>query len=429
MATDDRRNVSTGLAWPVFDTAAVDLKLRHINSLRMKRATLKQEMHRHAQRVDSHHDEQRAAYLRRTVISDFRPDIEQEAARSLNGLAVLADRASNTLSAARTDLENKRQDYQGFRERNNLVREPHYPESVFRHVVLLILIALAETVLNGSMLSIGALGGLVQGWSIAFVIAVFNIGVAFALGNLIRLVNSKAFLDRTLGFLCAGLSIVVALLFNLFVAHYRSALLASEGFDESIAAGTRAWDSYSSGVFNVPDFMSWLLFGFGVLAAGFAAYKGYSLEDPYPGYSRRARAFKAAQDRFQDEYDDVIDELSQFQEDEAKQIDQHLQNLRVRVSDARESHVRASQLRARLASELAKLASDVEFLQAKHCPEEQPIRFQAILSGANRGAAVDSVPPPVEVDIEEVARLVRSKRLELSQRCAAVLERLRASAA
>ncbi len=86
-------------------------------------------------------------------------------------------------------------------------------------MVLLILIALAETILNGSMLSIGALGGLVQGWSIAFVIAVFNIGVAFALGNLIRLVNSREMLDRTLGFLSAGLCAIVAVLFNLFVAH------------------------------------------------------------------------------------------------------------------------------------------------------------------------------------------------------------------
>ena len=108
MARDDRRNVPAGSAWPVFDTAAVELKLGHIDSPRMRRATFKQEMHQHARRIARHHDEQHAACLKRLEIPDFRPDVEQEATRSFNGLAVLADRASNALSAVRSELENKR---------------------------------------------------------------------------------------------------------------------------------------------------------------------------------------------------------------------------------------------------------------------------------------------------------------------------------
>ena len=222
-------------------------------------------------------------------------------------------------------------------------------------------------------------------------------------------------------------------------------MLASEGFDQSVAAGARAWESNSSDVFNVPDFMSWLLFRFGDLAAGFAAYKGYGMEDPYPGYSRRARAFKAAQDRFQEEYDDVIDEISEFQEDAAKSVEQHLQNLRIRKSSAREAFAMASQLRGRLVSERGKLALDLEFLHAKRCPDEKPVRLdplpseaslperlwsralQTIRGGADRGAKEDSGPLSDDTDTAKVADLVQRMVTELSQRCAAVLERLRNS--
>lgn len=407
--------------WPAFDAEGVELQLSHLDNARMKRAIIKQEKDQHAHRLVQHHVDQRSAYLKRAEIPDFRVQIEQEAQNALSELSTIVNRSEASLDEVRVDFENKRQDYYTFREANQLNREPHYPGSVVRHVILLILIGLIETVLNGSLLAAGAEGGYVQGWGIAISIAVVNLGMAFAFGNLARYVNSPKLPARAAGIASGVIGGVLVVMFNLFVAHYRSALTASTEYGASLEAGTRAWETFSTSFSNIPDFMSWLMAGFGILAAGYAGYKGYAMADPFPGYSRRHKAFVAAQDAFNDENHEVIEEISEFQDKTLKSLDQYLQNLQIRLTTAKEATLMSSELVETHKVEQARLASTVEYLHSKHCPDEQPI-------------SMDFVPPnqfsgnggPVQpVDLDPVADLVRDCKFEISKQCSRALNQLR----
>ncbi len=421
---------SSASDWPAFDAEAVELKLNHLDNARMKRAIIQQEKEHHAQRLVQHHVDQRSAYLKRAEIPDFRYQIEQEAENALSELSTIVNRAKASLSELRVDLENKRQDYYNFREANQLKREPHYPDSVFRHIVILILIGLIETGLNGSMLAVGAEGGYVQGWGIALSIAVVNLGMAFACGNLCRLVNSPRLPVRAAGIASGVIGGLLVVMFNLFVAHYRSALTASTEYGASLEAGTRAWETFSTSFSNIPDFMSWLLAGFGILAAGYAGYKGYSLADPFPGYSRRHKAFMAAQGVFNDENHDVIEEISKFQDKTLKSLDQYLHNLQIRLTTARNATLMSSELVETHRVEQARLAARVEYLHTKYCPDEQPIsmdfpspdRFSS--NGATPGAEGHDSPAQLG-DLDAVAEMARSYKSEISTRCSEALDELR----
>ena len=409
--------------WPSFDEASTDVKLSQMAQpgqpadSGVVRAALEQATQRHAQQLDAYYYEQLTAYLERMKVPDMRPDIERTVDQSLIELKTLVDQNTVALRAFENDYAGRQADYLHFRESNGLVREPHYPEGRLRHALAAICVGLVETVLNGNVLAIGATGGLIQGWSIAAMVSAVNVGCAFCGGNTSRFVNDRSWVRRSLGFFSVGACSIVLVLFNLLVAHYREALLGSEGYAETLEAGQRAWEAFSAGYFGVSDFMSWILFAMGMMAAGLGAWKGFTLEDSCPGYSRRARALKDVEADWREARERGVDDVAQLQSESASRINQYGHDHETNRATAETARTSASRLRDRLCRERAKLLADVEFLQARHCPNEEPITLGAM-------PAEQELPPVDFVDSAVVADCARSNLENLAARCSAAVNAL-----
>lgn len=409
--------------WPELDVAALESKLGTITSHsqadapKLAHVELTAAARRHAYILDEYAAEQRRAYLERMKIRDVRTDIDQEATRSLAKLESEFTRAKREIADSQSEWRNKLNDYDRFRVNNGLRREPYYCEDRLRHVLLAILAIFAETLLNGNLLATGAQGGLLQGWTFAFGIAFINVGGAFCGGNLARMVNHRTWTRRTIGFFAIAICTCILILFNLLVAHYREALLASQGYSETIEAGRQAWTAFSQNYIGVSDFMSWMLFALGMISAAIGAWKGYTMEDPYPHYSRLARALRSSDAEFKERLEDALDEFETIQEEATSSIDQHVNDYRLRLSTAQTQSHCLIELPTRLCIERKKLLNSLTVLHAEYCPREKAIELEESTLQAE-------MPSMENVPAKNIVDHAKEKRDEIIQRYHTVVSEL-----
>lgn len=116
--------------------------------------------------------------------------------------------------------------------------------------------------------------------------------------------------------------------FQRFVAHYRDIY-------QTAGDATRVGDAWASLVhapFGIQSISSWLLFAAGLFFSGAAAWKGYGLDDPYPGYGALERRRRAAADDYRIERDGLINEAGEIADDYAGNATSAIERLRASSS-------------------------------------------------------------------------------------------------
>ncbi|WP_323810209.1 hypothetical protein [Sphingobium baderi] len=233
-------------------------------------------------------------------ITELRADIQQALADN-----TLSTQIDAELSADRGQLVEvtatrirREVDWRSFRAANNITEMAHYPESLIWHWGIILSLALVETVVNAFFYENA--NGLVGGFVVALAVAVVNMGSAAGLGSLFRRRNLAAPDQKYFGWACLILFVPLTFFCNGLFAAFRSSyqtladpsdpLQLREGFKE--AWGEAAKIFYFD--IHFQDFSSFLLFMTGIALSMFAFWKGYTSDDPFPGYSKRDRALKAA---------------------------------------------------------------------------------------------------------------------------------------
>ncbi|UZE97220.1 hypothetical protein [Alkalimarinus alittae] len=215
------------------------------------------------------------------------------------------------LAAVRGDVIAAEDDLSDFKKVNKLRRSADYPESHVLTLGILVFALLIESLLNGFFFAKGSDFGLVGGVSIALIVSLLNISIGYLSGWWVfrykNHISRKWVYCSTILFIS---TVVVSIVFNLLVAHYREAL----GVDPEHAA-TLAVSSFQDGLLSITDVESWLLFMIGIVFFSLAVYKGYSMDDPYPGYgkmSRKRNRLLGDLDELRKEMIDDLDELHQY---------------------------------------------------------------------------------------------------------------------
>jgi len=208
-----------------------------------------------------------------------------------------------------------------FRNDNQLVRPADYApiKSMVGWFALLIVI---ESILNASLLweLTGFLLALGQTTLITAVNVLFGAG---AMGFCLRYKNHVSLRARWPCLICVPV-VAAVLVFNFGVGHYRDALVEAKAQaeqllispnwdDESVEVvdlsfvdyTKRAMDSILDGLFSIDSILSALLIVVGLGFFGLAAYKWYSMLDPYPGYRKRDLALNAAHEDYRQLVDDA----------------------------------------------------------------------------------------------------------------------------
>lgn len=295
-------------------------------------------------------------------------------------------------------------DLKFFREENEIREVAVYPDSRVMHVAIVAALALVETVMNAFFYENAQ--GLVGGFMVALAISVVLMGSSFLLGYFFRKKNLKAVNEKGVGWGCLLVFIVMAIWTNAVFAAFRGEyqLLAdpTDGLALRDAFKIASGEAKNIFVFDMQfsDLMSLILFGLGFLLSCLAFYKGYTLDDKYPGHGLKDRSLKFAKKLEASQRDLLLQKVKEL-----------LQRSRAEMDAAAHE---PSQLIGRAASKVGEL---------QHSQKSIGIQSKAVQSDyervlrAYRGAnvAVRAVEKPAYFDIyPDLTRQVRLDAAESS---------------
>lgn len=270
--------------------------------------------------------------------------IEMHTRRATGDLQTLQRSGLNQLDAEASSLKALSADLAAFKARHGLQRQARYPESRKWHWGVLTTFVAVEALINGYLFARGNPLGVLGGVSEAILLAGLNVAVGLVAGRAVfpNLIH-RSWLRKApaLGGLFAY--ILLAVVVNLAVAHYRDALVEPP----FINAPARALSSLINAPFELGDLTGWFLLGIGLLFNCGAALDGWRMDDPYPGYgilhrdkSLAQADYAASVEEFHDEAQEIRDlgltaltaiehqsRLAGVQQEEYKRRSEHLHKL------------------------------------------------------------------------------------------------------
>ena len=230
-----------------------------------------------------------------------------EAESQFNGVAEIR---RPELQDKRLEQERRRADLAQFRREQDLDRSPHYPEAgsqVFWYGLVAALFVF-ESFANSVFLARANEGGILGAYTIAFGISFANlVPPLFFFGPFSRNFQHVRPARRVLAGLATCLFLVLVLVLNLGVAHYREVAgqLIGDGGAEVVQRMTEA-------PLSLQEAQSWLLFVIGLIFSFIAFFDGWKLDDAYPGYGKLDRILRNARKDFRRERDEVAEELDEI---------------------------------------------------------------------------------------------------------------------
>jgi len=186
-----------------------------------------------------------------------------------------------------------------FKSIHNIRHEASYPEDLFTHFAFIFLAVILEILLNTIFFAndTGFLGGFV----VALVVSLINVFSTGIIGHIISYRNHVEATKKTFGNAMIVVLMVWMAFWNSVISAFRhySELQQEDSLATNLDAFSHAWsDALGIFTFNRPfsDMNSFVLFFLGIAIGCYCAYKGYKLEDAYPGYASKHKAWRAARE-------------------------------------------------------------------------------------------------------------------------------------
>lgn len=255
-------------------------------------------------------------------------EIRQAAPAAVSEFKAEAATGRDELHRLRRALTEHEEEKDAFKRDHRLARTPRPPTTgaqVLKFGLLLVLLV-AETVLNGTFLAKGSELGLLGGTTEAFAFALLNVAGSFLFGRLglPELVHRNV-LRKFLGLTALCTWFVFALVLNLALAHYREVagqLLADGGAD--------VMARLAEAPLGLTDLKSWLFFAIGFFFSVVALIDGSATVDPYPGFGDIQHRLEAAHQAYIDRKQELIDRLLEVRDDYIGTLEEANRDLSVR---------------------------------------------------------------------------------------------------
>lgn len=396
--------------WPALDVRELERRLEKRKrepggaDPRVLHALLAQAAAAHDNRLATVFEQEHQAYAARLYRGDAVGDIREARDRGLDAIRAATEDRRDEVVRARDEARRREDDLEEFRTVEGLRREPRYPANRLKHAFTTILVGLAEVALNAWQLGVNLAGGGIAGATVAAGIAVVNIGSAILAGLLTRYCNHRSVWWKAFGsavFLGAGL---FAFFFNLFVAHYRQAIETAPSVAE---AGRVAWASFRSDYLGIGSFEAWVIAFIGMLCAGFAFWKGLSMDDAYPGYGWRDRKRNETQDIFDDARREAMEALEDTRAENARNIQSAVETHRAGTAGDEQVRLAYEAVAEEHLRERRNLERAIEPLRLTHCPDLDPIPLAPV-------PARPPLPEHTPTDLAAVREESEAARHELS---------------
>ncbi|MFL7961735.1 hypothetical protein ACEI36_05685 [Pseudomonas kielensis] len=184
------------------------------------------------------------------------------------------------------DTKTKFQILSDFRSENRL---PSIPAkcptggSQFFKLMVVLGCCVLEGALNATFFGSGLEGGLLSGFTMAFMLSFFNVLACFLAGLGFRNKNHVRGTRQFWGWVSFALAVAVMIGLGVLISYFRYVLTVDEGGSQN--AFPLVWQSLRTGIFPIQDFESLILF-FGTIVFGcVGVWEGYNFTDRYPGYA------------------------------------------------------------------------------------------------------------------------------------------------
>jgi hypothetical protein len=252
-----------------------------------------------------------------TVHTEF-ARLDLQAQNALSKLQSANHRAESDLGPRREAYMSARDELLEFRRIHRLKRAARNPSGRPTTIGLLIILISVEAAANAVFFAktsdLGFLGGL---W-IAVLISALNIVVAFAIGLFpLRWTRHRNFIIQFFGYFVSCIGFAAIVLIHGLTAHLRE-VPGTVGEEATFAA---ALTSFKNNPLGLVDMNSYYLFAIGIVWAIVAMSKGFTFDDPYPGYGSHFRREEQARETYSDEHDLLFEDLEEIKEETVKAID------------------------------------------------------------------------------------------------------------
>lgn len=219
-----------------------------------------------------------------------------------------------------------------FKTEHQLQRPARDDASFPKTLGLLVFLVSVESVANGFFFQEGNDLGLIGGIGIAFMISLINIALAFFIGMIpARFTNSRSSIVRTIAAITCAFCLAGMLSLHFLIAHFRDALTQGAANTTNASALASARASF----WSLPTEPSSLyLFLLGSILAGLSAWKGYTCDDPYPGYGSVSRRARQAEDEYESRHQQLLNDLTDSRDTATELFESTLTNLPLEVREA-----------------------------------------------------------------------------------------------
>ncbi len=209
--------------------------------------------------------------------------IDAAAENTLSTLRVQVIDDTNHLHLAKDQARRAESEFCQFRERNRLGRMPRsIPDGKKTLLyVLLALVVVLETGINGTFFAEGSTSGLVGGVLEASVLALLNVSAAYCAARFfLPMAFRRQLASKAVAVLLLSVFVLWLVGFNLWVGHFRDLFVAGE----SSVDPSSIFRQMSSSPLGLRDAKSLVLVALGITFGVVAFVDVASLGDPYPGY-------------------------------------------------------------------------------------------------------------------------------------------------
>ena len=251
-------------------------------------------------------------------VVELRSDIAQALADNTILTRVEAELASDRTALIDATAARIRAEvgWRNFRAANGITDMANYPESKILHWAIIVALSFIETIANAFFYRNDT--GLLGGFFVALAVAIVNMGSSAGLGTLFRRKNLAEPSQKYFGWAALVIFLPLTLFCNALFAAFRSAFESTPDTGDGMQlrnAFQTAWaeaGGFFVGHFHFGDLSSFLLFMTGLILSFIAFWKGYTSDDPFPGYSMRDRALKVAREAETKRQDLIKQRLKDF---------------------------------------------------------------------------------------------------------------------
>lgn len=172
-------------------------------------------------------------------------------------------------------------------------RPAHYPDSIPFHLSIVFLAMIGESFANSYFFGQAGGAGLLGGFLVAMLVSLANVILSMVAGFYsLRRFQLPSAIQKTFGFITFLFSLAAITAIHLTAAHYREALTANPD-----AEGFAALEKLRESPLGLTELDSLLLVVIGAVITVISLWKGYTLDDSFPGYGHVWRRFKTAEDK------------------------------------------------------------------------------------------------------------------------------------